>query len=172
MYMNTLKQRQNDRHFHDIVKWMFLNENIRILLKNIQSSLKFVPMGPFNNILSIVQTMALRLPDEKPIFEAMLFVSLTHICLIRLNWAKATFTHTLCVILQIPIWNTDVYYHWYDLCYLYVEIFETTYDFCIPYVSLCLAGMPFGFFDNRVSSINWRSGFRRHRRSTHLINFL
>ena len=35
----------------DILKFIFLNENIRIL---IQFSLNFVPMGPIANILALV----------------------------------------------------------------------------------------------------------------------
>ena len=36
-------------------KRIFLNENVRISIK---ISLKFVPMGPINNILALVQIMA------------------------------------------------------------------------------------------------------------------
>ena len=47
-WVNTLRPRQNGRHFpHDIFKWIFLNENVWIL---INISLKFVPKGPINNI--------------------------------------------------------------------------------------------------------------------------
>ena len=53
---NTLRPRQNGRRFAaDIFKWILLNENvwtpIRILLK-------FVPMGPIENISTLVQVMA------------------------------------------------------------------------------------------------------------------
>ena len=45
---NTLRPRQNGRHFaDDIFKYIFLNENAWISLK---ISLKFVPKGPINNI--------------------------------------------------------------------------------------------------------------------------
>ena len=44
----TLRPRQNGRHFpEEILKCIFLNENIQILIK---ISLRFVPMGPINNI--------------------------------------------------------------------------------------------------------------------------
>ena len=48
----TLRPRQNGRHFpDDIFKWIFLNENLWIL---IDISLKFVPNGPINNIPALV----------------------------------------------------------------------------------------------------------------------
>ena len=47
---------QNDRHFpDDILKCIFLNENVWILGK---ISLKFVPKGAINNIPVLVQLMA------------------------------------------------------------------------------------------------------------------
>ena len=49
---NTLRPRQNGRHFPDgIFKWIFLNENVWI---SINISLKFVPNGPINNIPTLV----------------------------------------------------------------------------------------------------------------------
>ena len=52
----TLRPRQNDRRFaDDTFKRIFLNENVRILIK---ISLKFVPKGPINNNPALVQIMA------------------------------------------------------------------------------------------------------------------
>ena len=52
-YVNTLRPRQNGRHFaDDTFKPIFLNENFRISIK---ISLKFVPKVPINNIPSLVQ---------------------------------------------------------------------------------------------------------------------
>ena len=46
-FINTLRPRQNGRHFtDDTFKHIFLNENVRISIK---ISLKFVPKGPINN---------------------------------------------------------------------------------------------------------------------------
>ena len=54
--LNTLRPRQNGRHFpDDTFKRIFLNENIRISTKN---SLTVVPKGPINNIPALVQIMA------------------------------------------------------------------------------------------------------------------
>ena len=56
--VNTLRPRQNGRHFaDDIFKCIFLNENVWISIK---ISLKFVPKGPINNIPVLVQIMAWR----------------------------------------------------------------------------------------------------------------
>ena len=49
---NTLRLRQNGRHFpDDIFKCIFLNENVLISIK---ISLKFVPKGQINNITALV----------------------------------------------------------------------------------------------------------------------
>ena len=53
--INTLKPRKNGRHFADIFKCIFMNENAWI---SIEISLKFVPKGPINNITALVQIMA------------------------------------------------------------------------------------------------------------------
>ena len=68
--VNTLRLRQNGRHFpDDIFKCIFLNENLWI---SIQISLKFVPKGPINNIPALVQVMAWRQPGDKPLSDPMM----------------------------------------------------------------------------------------------------
>ena len=63
--INTLRPRQNGRHFaEDTFKRIFLNENVII---SIQISLKFVPKGPINNIPALVQIMAWRRSGDKPL---------------------------------------------------------------------------------------------------------
>ena len=53
IFFNSLRPRQNGRHFTDnTVKYIFVNENVLISIK---ISLKFVPMGPINNIHALVQ---------------------------------------------------------------------------------------------------------------------
>ena len=77
-FLNTLRLRQNGCNFpDDIFKFIFLNENIQILL---QFSLKFVPKGPFNNIPALVLIMAWRRPGDKPLSEPMMVRLLMHIC--------------------------------------------------------------------------------------------
>ena len=84
--INTLRPRRNGQHSAgDIFKRIFFNENVEISL-NI--SLKFVPKGPINNILALVQTMAWRRPGDKPLFEPMMVSFLTNICVIRPQWVN------------------------------------------------------------------------------------
>ena len=87
--LNTLRPRQNGRHFaDDIFNFIFLNENIWIPIK---ISLKFVPIDPINNIPALVQIMAWRRPGDKPLSELMMVNLLTHICVTRPHWVKACY---------------------------------------------------------------------------------
>ena len=62
--LNTLRLRQNGRHFpDDIFKWIFLYENLWISIKN---SLKFVSSS-INNIPVLVQIMDWGRPGDKPL---------------------------------------------------------------------------------------------------------
>ena len=73
--VNTLRPRQNRRHFtDDIFKCIFLNANVWIPIK---ISMMFVPKGPINNIPALVQIMACCRPGDKPLSEPMM-VGLTH----------------------------------------------------------------------------------------------
>ena len=74
--LNTLRPRQNGRHFaDDIFKCIFLNENISVSIKIL---LKFVPKGPINNISPLVQIMAWRRTGDKPLSEPVMVRLLTH----------------------------------------------------------------------------------------------
>ena len=78
LWINTLRPRQNGHHFtDDTFKRIFLNENFRISFK---ISLKFVPMGPINNIPAFVQIMAWLRAGDKPLSEPMTVRLPTHIC--------------------------------------------------------------------------------------------
>ena len=78
--INTLKLKQNGRHFaDDTLKCIFLDENIWI---SINISLKFVPKGPVNNIPVLVQIMAWRQPSDKLLSEPMMVSLLMHKCII------------------------------------------------------------------------------------------
>ena len=84
--INTMRPRQNGRHFaDDIYKCIFMNENEWISLK---IPLKFVPKGQFNKIPPLVQIMAWRRPGDKPLSEAMVVSLLTQICATRPQWVK------------------------------------------------------------------------------------
>ena len=84
--LNTLRQRQHGRHFpDDILKFIFLNENISISIK---ISLKFVLRGPINNMSALVQIMAWRRLGDKPLSEPMVVRFLTHICVTQPQWVN------------------------------------------------------------------------------------
>ena len=86
-YFNTLRPRQNGRHFADVFKCIFLDENVWIPIK---ISLKFVPKCSINNISSLVQIMAWCLPGNKPLSEPMMVSSLMHICVTRSQWVNSS----------------------------------------------------------------------------------
>ena len=123
VHLNTLRPRQNGRHFtDDIFKCIFLNESVWIPIK---ISLKFVPRGPINNIQALVQIMAWRRPGDKPLSEAMTVSLPTHICVTRPQWVNPA--HRLETFNQFELNNdcnnqhcndcnnTDTDFHYYDL---------------------------------------------------------
>ena len=84
--LNTLRPRQNGRHFaDDIFKCIFVNEIVWI---PIEISLKFVSKGSINNYPALFQIMAWRRPGDKPLSEPIMVSSLTHICITRAQWVK------------------------------------------------------------------------------------
>ena len=89
---NTLRPRQNSCHFSDDrFKCIFLNENVWILIKVL---LKFVPKGPINNILALVQIMAWCRPGDKPLSEPMMVNLLTYKCVTRPQWVNSFWSAT------------------------------------------------------------------------------
>ena len=85
-HVNTLRPRQNGRHFaDDFFKGIFLNENVWIPIK---FSLKFVPKGPIHNIPALVQIMAWRRPGDKPLSEPTVVSLLMHICVTLPQWVN------------------------------------------------------------------------------------
>ena len=94
MHVSTLRQRQNGCHFTDgILNFIFLNENIKILIK---IWLKFIPKGPINNIPVLVQIMAWRRPGDKPLSETMMVIFPTHICVVRPQGIEASSFIQIC----------------------------------------------------------------------------
>ena len=85
---NTLRPRQNGRHFaDDVLKCIFLNEKVSI---PIGISLKFVPKGPIDNIPALVQIMVWRRPGDKPLSEPMMVRLPTHLyrCVTGPQWVN------------------------------------------------------------------------------------
>ena len=108
--INSLRPRQNGRHFaDDICKCIFLNENVRISIK---ISLKFVPKGLINNNPALVQIMAWRRSGDKPLSEPMMVSLLTHICVTRPQWVKNIYSWWLfnkvkpVLLVDTPRWST------------------------------------------------------------------
>ena len=96
---NTLRPRQNGRHFaDDIFKCIFLNQNLWIPIK---ISLKVVPKGLINNIPPLVQIMAWRRPGDKPLSEPMMVRLKTHTCVTRPQWVN------LCLLSRHTYFNVQ-----------------------------------------------------------------
>ena len=127
--VNTLRPRQNGRHFADhIFKCIFLNKNVWFPIK---ISLKFVPKGQINKIPAMVQIMDWRRPGDKPLSEPMVVSLPTHICVIRPQWVKPLETMIIC--------KSCVYLWWKKL---YVPVISR---YIIFLQSVCTAkGQPCG----------------------------
>ena len=96
--VNTLRLRQNGRHFaDDIFKYIFLNEYFWIPVK---ISLKFVPKGPINIIPTLVQIMGWHRPGDRLLSEPMVVSLPTHICVTWPQWVNA-WIHYDWLLLQI-----------------------------------------------------------------------
>ena len=96
--VNTLRPRENGRHFPDILKCIFLNEKVWISIK---ISLKFVPRGPINNVPTLVQIMAWRRPGDKPLSEPRMVRLPTHICFTRPQWVEEDCVVNECCVQMI-----------------------------------------------------------------------
>ena len=84
--INTLRSRQNVRHFaDDTFKRNFLNETVIISIK---FSLQVFPKGPINNIPAMVKIMPWRRLGDKTLSEPMMVRSPAHICVVRPKWVK------------------------------------------------------------------------------------
>ena len=103
--VNTLRLRQNGRHFADkIFKCIFLNENVWIMVR---ISLKFIPKCLIKNNPALVQIMAWRRPGDKPLSEPMMVSLLTHIWVTRSQWVSPC-----CVeFMSVNIKASSIFYH-------------------------------------------------------------
>ena len=79
--LTTFRPRRNGHHFAvDIFKRTFFNENVLIAIK---ISLKIVPKGPINIILTLA-----KITDDKPLCEPMMVSLPTNICVTQSQWVK------------------------------------------------------------------------------------
>ena len=126
--VNTLRPRQNGRHFaSDIFKCIFLNEDVWISIK---ISLKFVSRGPINNIAALVRIMAWRRPGDKPLSEPMMIILLTHICVTRPQWVNCIYKMKRANLYGIPsIYIYDKLTH--------INIKQSSLNLCLN-IYLCL----------------------------------
>ena len=86
VFINTLRPRQDGRHFaDDNFARIFVNENWCNLIK---FSLKYVGKGPIDNNRALVQIMAWRRSGDKPLSEPMMVRLPTHICVTRPQWVN------------------------------------------------------------------------------------
>ena len=76
----------------------FFYENVLILIK---MSLKFIPMGPINNIPALVQIMAWHLPGNKPLSQLIMIILLIHIYMSLDELTHKTFYFTNVVFKSI-----------------------------------------------------------------------
>ena len=83
--LDTLSPRQNGRHFPDIFKCIFFNENVWISMK---ISLKFLPKGTINSTPALVQEMAWHRTVKKLLSEPMMVNLLTHTCVTGPQWVN------------------------------------------------------------------------------------
>ena len=91
-WLNTLRPRQNGRHFpDDTFKRIFLNENVRLSIK---ISMNIVPWELIDHESSLVQIMAWRRPGDKPLSKTMMVSLLTHICVTRPQWLNSCHINT------------------------------------------------------------------------------
>ena len=118
--LNTLRPRQNGRHFaDDIFQCIFLNEDMWI---SISISLKFVPKGQINNIPALIQIMAWRRPGDKPLSEPMLVILLTHICVtlpqwVVVRWMPQNTFNDKSTLVQVMAWCRQATSHYPSQCW-------------------------------------------------------
>ena len=124
--INTLRPRQNGRHFtDDTFKRIFLNENFRI---SIIISLKFVPKGPINNIPALVQIMAWYLSGDKPLSEQMMARLPMHI------YASLALNELMLYIYNISHLITTRHWNLYLLlCQKYQQMPRNLVGFRLPF---------------------------------------
>ena len=119
-------RRQNGRHFPDnIFKCIFLNENVWNAIK---ISLKFVLKGPIYIIPALVQIMAWRRPDDKPLSGPMMDRLPMHIYLTQPQWVntlrpRQNAWHSQNTIFLMKIVVCWLKFHWnlFSLCQLAIS---------------------------------------------------
>ena len=131
--LNTLRLRQNGRHFaDDSFRCTSLNENVWI---SITISLKFVTRGSINNTPTLFQIMAWRRPGGKPLSETMMVRLLTHICVTRPQWVKVSPKPSsktiVCKSRSSSSWfDINIYMH---ILWMYSKVPSVYHQYCTMY---------------------------------------
>ena len=81
---------------------------------SLKISLKFVPKVRINNIPELVQIMAWRWPDNKPLSEPMMVSLLTHICVTQPQWVN-------CCCDMYKAVQQLLHYYYYTSIWIYME---------------------------------------------------
>ena len=127
--INTLRPRQNGRHFpDDIFKCIFLNENVWILIK---ISLKFVPNGIINKTPASVQIMAWRRTGDKPLSEPMLVSLPTHLCVTQPQWVEHGIISECSTRTRPKLWTRVKFYH-----IMVPSCYAGVYQLSVPWLGL------------------------------------
>ena len=158
-FFNTLRPRQNVRHFSDdIFKCIFVNKNVWISIK---ISLKFVPRVWINNIPALVKIMAWRRPGDKPLSEPNVESFLTHICFTRPQWDNINVvqsvyaTNLWLLIFFEPLLHITTAYAIKRAVMLCFVLLRLQYDILIDTRDLSIIAHTFAFvpfMTNRMSS--------------------
>ena len=168
-WFSTLRPWQNGCNFpYEIVRCIFLNENIWISLK---ISLNFVHKFKFNNIPALVQIMTWRQPGDKSLSEPMLVRLLTHIWVIRPQWVRgpAFIINHKWKFNQLPwkIWPSFRIYFQMHFLEWNVLCFDSNFtEVCSRRSNLQCDSLVFGngLAPNRQQAINWTDADTVHWR--------
>ena len=108
IHNNTLRPRQNGRHFvDDTFKLIFLIENVK---NSTKISLTFIPTGP-----ALVHIMAWRRSGEKPLSEPVAVSLLTHICVTWPQWVKKSLNDHTTAKYDVHVWRHSFNYaRWWN----------------------------------------------------------
>ena len=136
MHVNTLRHRQNGRHFPgDIFKCIFLNKNVWIKI-----SLKFVPKVRIHNIPALVQLIDWCRPGDKPLSEPLMVRLLMHECITWPQWVNpdcsystsSATTREYTILCGCLVLFCSVFPFWGGAVAMYIELFVDS-SYIYPY---------------------------------------
>ena len=154
--INSLRPRQMDAisqtPFSNAFSWMKMFEF------RLKFHWSFFPRVQLNNIPAMVQIMAWRRPDDKPLYEPMMVNLPTHICVARPQWVKTLRMMMIpqgryCIYHKIPtrfccfIWG-GVYHQLLGDSYETIALMNKTYRIRFAY------GIVFSFVFIMIININ------------------